>query len=136
MTQPPYSQFSVTIPHAVAQRVRLESERTGTKISTLMARALMAWFEGVQPVAEKAQSPMGTRAMQPEVSVRKGHRLTNEEFDVIAAGYRGSSQLVNAARLVLVEGHSQAQAARLCEVSHRQAVYRVIKTLTKSKNLN
>ena len=46
--------------------------------------------------------------------------------------YRGKAPLVNAVRLVLVEGYPQAKAARASGVHHRQDVYRAIKKITQT----
>jgi hypothetical protein len=131
MPDAPYSHFSITLPPAVADRVRLESGRSGIKISTLMTKAVVAWLDSV-PASGLADHSTPKKPTANQTSPgRKSGRFTDEEFDAIVTSYRGTPPLVNAARLVLVEGRSQAMAAIESGVHHRQDVYRAIKKIIK-----
>jgi hypothetical protein len=136
MPEAPYSHFSITLPPAVADRVRLESGRSGIKISTLMAKAVVAWLDSV-PASGLADHSTPKKPTANQTSPgRKSGRFTNEEFDAIVARYRGTPPLVHAARLVLVEGYSQARATRESGVHHRQNVYRAIQLILQAEQEN
>lgn len=129
-----YARFSVTLPPEVADKIRVESERSGIKISTLVAKAVVAWLGGSGLNKNTAEVSVTKRAATRPFEIVKGQRITNEQFDTLVSTYRGTAPLVHAARLVLVEGYSQVKAAKESGVTHRQDVCRAINKIVQLKN--
>jgi predicted DNA-binding protein (UPF0251 family) len=134
MPKPHAVRLSVTLPPAVAERLRAESVATGLKVSTLVNKAVMGLFSGATK-GRAAPTPLAGREPHGHITPNctGKAKMPNAEFDGRLEKFRMTEPVAQAARLVLVAGYTQAQAARECGVGHRQDVYRAVRKIVANK---
>jgi TrfB plasmid transcriptional repressor len=125
-------QISITLPTELLERLRSRHSATGLKVSRLIALACTSYLDGLILPGNRTLALPGLAnqpSSPPSLSTAQTTAMSSDQFDLLIGMLRLSEPIKQAAYMVLIDGRTQAMAARENGIGHRQAVYRAVRKI-------